>query len=445
MWRLLALNTLVLTLIFLTSFSSQARLRRTVFAVILGVAVYSAVRPGTDPFVWGYYVVYALTAFWCARQFRRWALARAAAFDEENELLAARLERDRSSLARRTKESDALAFKASEILYAYDKVKEMSRSLDTLETLLIYAEALGRDEDYDQIKLCVFPDETAEGRPAHEQEVYAVRGRDVKGSFDRAAAVAHPELLRASLFPSDQSLIARVLETGQTVEIRSDATRSAALPVLVQERIVGVLILHGAHADPGPLAEVLTDRFLSEMQRVKLYERVETLAITDGLTGVYVRRHLAERLEGEFERCRRFNLKLSFLMIDIDHFKRFNDERGHLVGDAVLKQVASTLRRNVREVDLVGRYGGEEFGVLLVETDESAAFLIAERIRRSISETVFKVYDEHLAVRVSIGCATSSKVLSEPNLLVEAADSALYQAKRQGRNRVCLSNLPDID
>ncbi|MCG3175554.1 MAG: hypothetical protein MOGMAGMI_00487 [Candidatus Omnitrophica bacterium] len=442
MWKLLALNTLVLTLIFLTTFSANVRVRRTVLVVMLGCAVYFALRTGTDPFVWGYYVLYVLTAFWCARQFRRWALARAAAFDEEHELLSSRLERDRSILARRTKESDALARKASEILYAYDKIKEMSRSLDTLETLLIYAEALRRDEDFEEIKLCVFADEAADGRQS--QEVYAVRGEDVGVSFDRGAYLSKPERSRTTLFPSDQALIARVLESGETAEVRAHRRRSAALPVLVQERIVGVLVLHGAPADPGPLAEVLTDRFLSEMQRVKLYERVETLAITDGLTGVYVRRHLMERLEGEVERCRRFGLKLSFLMIDIDHFKRFNDERGHLVGDAVLKQVASTIRRNVREVDLVGRYGGEEFGVLLVETDESSAFLIAERIRRSIAEAVFRVYDERLAVHVSIGCATLSKTVSEPNLLVEAADSALYQAKRQGRNRVCLSSLPDL-
>jgi len=212
-----------------------------------------------------------------------------------------------------------------------------------------------------------------------------------------------------------------------------------AYPAFIHEKIFAVLTLTGIDAKGDPLFFILIDRFLSELQRVKLYERVEMLAITDGLTQMYVRRHFVERLEGEMDRSKRFGYKFSFLMIDVDHFKRVNDEYGHLVGDTALKQVAQTVKRNVREVDFVGRYGGEEFAVGLIETDESPAAQVAERIRKSVEARDFKAYGEHLKVTVSIGCATYSPTLSSVNQIIEAADDALYRAKRLGRNRVCAS------
>ena len=213
----------------------------------------------------------------------------------------------------------------------------------------------------------------------------------------------------------------------------------AAYPVLIQDQIFAVVTLVGIVTKGDPLLFVLIDRFIAELQRVKLYERIQKLAITDGLTGVYVRHHLIERLESEMDRSKRFGLKLSFLMIDIDHFKHFNDEYGHLVGDVVLRQVAQTIKKNVREVDFVGRYGGEEFGVGLIETDAGTAFLVAERIRRAIGENVFEAFDEKLNVNVSVGCSALTVVTNTVYTLVEAADAALYQAKRMGRNRVCPS------
>ena len=124
-------------------------------------------------------------------------------------------------------------------------------------------------------------------------------------------------------------------------------------------------------------------------------------------------------------------------MIDVDRFKDFNDQYGHLVGDVVLKQTAETIKKNIRELDLAGRYGGEEFGVLLVETDRSGALFVAERIRTAVAEKSFKAYDENLKATVSIGCASLSKDQADAGLIIEAADQALYEAKRQGRNKVC--------
>jgi len=166
------------------------------------------------------------------------------------------------------------------------------------------------------------------------------------------------------------------------------------------------------------------------------------------LTGVFVRRHFVERFEEEVKRCIKYGHQLAVLMLDIDHFKRYNDEYGHLAGDATLKQVASLLKENLRKVDMVARYGGEEFVMLLPETKREGAFEVAERIRSAIAHHPFRIYNQETKVTVSLGVALfpdhpeshGSKL--EPQFLVteliQDADKALYQAKDEGRNRVIL-------
>ena len=117
------------------------------------------------------------------------------------------------------------------------------------------------------------------------------------------------------------------------------------------------------------------------MRRITLYEKVDQMAITDGLTKAFAKRHIAERLSEEFERSERHNYNLSFLMVDIDHFKRYNDTYGHLVGDALLRDIVVILKENTREVDLVGRFGGEEFCVLALDTGPEGVQAMGERIR----------------------------------------------------------------
>ncbi|MBI5124587.1 MAG: GGDEF domain-containing protein [Candidatus Omnitrophica bacterium] len=184
---------------------------------------------------------------------------------------------------------------------------------------------------------------------------------------------------------------------------------------------------------------ILAVQFALEINKVLLYEKVEELAITDSLTGLYVKRYLFERLNEEVKRSKRYKFKLSFLMADIDDFKRCNDAHGHLVGDVILRDVARIMKENVREIDLIARYGGEEFSLLLPETKKDEARLAAERIRKKIDEHVFKAYDETLKITVSIGISTYPDDSSEGTNLVEKADTALYAAKNTGKNVVCAS------
>jgi diguanylate cyclase (GGDEF)-like protein len=135
------------------------------------------------------------------------------------------------------------------------------------------------------------------------------------------------------------------------------------------------------------------------------------------------------------------NYTFSLLMLDIDHFKNCNDRYGHLVGDAVLKEVAKGIKDSVRLIDLVGRYGGEEFLIVLIETDKKQGEIVAERIRKFIEDKSIKVYDEELKVTVSIGISTFPFDSKEVKSLINKADKALYSAKESGRNKIVAFSL----
>jgi diguanylate cyclase (GGDEF)-like protein len=124
-------------------------------------------------------------------------------------------------------------------------------------------------------------------------------------------------------------------------------------------------------------------------------------------------------------------------MLDLDHFKEKNDNFGHLVGDVILREVAHILKSNLREIDIIGRYGGEEFTIVLAGTGRNGALQVAERIRENIASAVFKAYDEVVSTTVSIGVSVFPDDGANIDSLIEAADKALYKAKETGRNRIC--------
>lgn len=175
------------------------------------------------------------------------------------------------------------------------------------------------------------------------------------------------------------------------------------------------------------------------LKRSRLYKTAEELAMYDFLTAVFSRRHLLERLEDEFGRSSQYNLRFSVIMVDIDHFKKCNDTYGHLVGDVVLKEVAEVLKENIRSIDFVGRYGGEEFLVVLPETDRDNALGVGQRILGAMRNKEIHAYDERLEVRVSMGLASYPENGKNTLEIIDASDRALYRAKRKGRDRICLA------
>ena len=182
------------------------------------------------------------------------------------------------------------------------------------------------------------------------------------------------------------------------------------------------------------------DRARLEAEVRAARQRVEQLAIRDGLTGLFNRRHFNGLLTTEFARAQRYDQPLACVMLDIDHFKQFNDTRGHPCGDAVLEHLAEVLLSVARQVDAVARYGGEEFVLLLPNTNMDGAQRVAERIREATANGPITYQGAQLYVTVSLGVATSSLPgVASTEALVKRADDALFRAKRGGRNRVSVA------
>ncbi len=220
------------------------------------------------------------------------------------------------------------------------------------------------------------------------------------------------------------------------VTLPQGATGVLWAPLWQDRTPLGVLIADELPAEQAKTFSMVADQLALQLSRIQLYHRVETLAVTDALTGLFVRRYFLERAGEELSRSRRHGLSCVLLMIDLDEFKRKNDTFGHLVGDVVLRDVAHLLQRHLREIDLLARYGGEEFILLLVETTVEQALPIAERLRQLVELQPIRAYDEQLTQTISIGLAGFPEHAQTVEELIERADQALYAAKRAGRNRL---------
>jgi diguanylate cyclase (GGDEF)-like protein len=218
-----------------------------------------------------------------------------------------------------------------------------------------------------------------------------------------------------------------------------------AFPFIAQEEILGGVFI----VDPNTKVEERDQiRFLStftsqiaiSLQNAFLYE----MAITDGLTKLFIKRYFDTQLIHEIHRSHRYHHKMSLLMIDIDHFKQINDTYGHLAGNLVLKKIGEILRTQSRTVDIVSRYGGEEFTIILPESDKKCAYQMAERLRQKVAEEEFEIShtpgSRRIRVTISIGIACFPEDALEKEALIGLADKYLYQAKLHGRNRVCYAS-----
>jgi diguanylate cyclase (GGDEF)-like protein len=185
----------------------------------------------------------------------------------------------------------------------------------------------------------------------------------------------------------------------------------------------------------------LKDLYKERARELRLVmEKLEEVSITDDLTQIFNHRYLMSRLHYEFERAKRYRVSLSFIMLDIDHFKVYNDNNGHLAGDEVLREVAGLIQGAIRETDIVGRYGGEEFAIILLHADLTQMAEVAERIRRTIEEAAFPNERSQPMgkITVSMGGCCLSPGMEIAEDLIRSADEALYRAKNNGRNQVTI-------
>jgi two-component system, cell cycle response regulator len=222
------------------------------------------------------------------------------------------------------------------------------------------------------------------------------------------------------------------------------APTAMAIPVHSRGHVYGVLALYGRRGGAFNDDDLMTVRLLvsqaeSAIENTFLHEEASRLSITDALTGVWNRRHFDLRLEEEFERSARFLEPFGLLLLDVDGFKPINDVYGHPAGDFVLVELARRLQDVTRSVDVVARFGGEEFALILPRTPLDGARLVAEKIRTAVAREPFDALGQTIPVTASVGVAAYPDSGVDPRTLLAAADEALYEAKATGKNRVVLS------
>ncbi|MDC8760236.1 sensor domain-containing diguanylate cyclase [Janthinobacterium fluminis] len=295
--------------------------------------------------------------------------------------------------------------------------------LDEDADILLVMEKLG--VDFADFPNLLFVREEAALGFAPTRSAHALPPKPLLGPFERG--------VHGKLFP----------------EIKGGLRSVALVPLLRNKRVIGSLNLGSVDASRFT-AQLGTD-FIEHMasiiaiclENVISNEMLKYIGLTDSLTGVYNRRYIDRRLLEEIARARRQDYRISFMYIDIDHFKRVNDSVGHQGGDEVLREVAVRIKDELRRSDALARFGGEEFVVLLIDADLDSAAIVAERIRASIADALF-----HLPAGVKVNASVSIGVASlgdyDHDCSIEAvaqqliahADSALYQAKERGRNQV---------
>jgi diguanylate cyclase (GGDEF)-like protein len=266
-----------------------------------------------------------------------------------------------------------------------------------------------------------------------------------------------PRILEGGRLPANTGLWGQALAAGKTVieddvhtvpeyvGFYAETGSRMCIPLVAFGQTLGALVLDNAESQTFRAGDVqslesVADICATAIQNAHYVERVRQLAYIDGLTGIFNRRFFELRIAEEIERSRRFNSGMAVIMLDIDHFKRLNDEFGHLLGDEVLRQVSSIFNQQLRKIDIVCRYGGEEFAILLPQTNLEHSLSVAEKLRRLVESWQFPGVPR--PVTISAGAATYPENGATRDELVKAADAGLYAAKQAGRNRVFLAPGP---
>jgi diguanylate cyclase (GGDEF)-like protein len=258
------------------------------------------------------------------------------------------------------------------------------------------------------------------------------------------ATFAPGEGIAGKVFQTQKPIVVNTAAKDERYEDRegSNVESILCIPLIASDETIGVINITNkkngkkfSHEDV-ELLSALGNQAAVAINNATLYE----MAITDELTKIYIRRYFNVRLDSEMRRARRYGHRCSLVICDLDHFKSVNDSYGHQVGDNTLVKVAELIRNSVREIDTPARFGGEEFAVILPETDLAGAKAMAERVRESVAAA--KIEGLPRPITISIGLACYPDHADDKGNLIRAADTALYEAKRQGRNRVCLYAVP---
>lgn len=325
-----------------------------------------------------------------------------------------------------------------ELQCVFDASRALSSALDLQSVLATSLRTLRQVTPYDAAAITLFDADRRE----HTVALVAGRGfeRLLGRTYgDNKGLVAQAVRMRHYLPAGGEHRGERALIFDREARLRGIESL-IVLPLIVRDRAIGTLVL--AQAESGvfgdaqhrQMLEVVANQVAVAVANAQAYSRMEQLATTDGLTGLLNRRTFLERYETALARSARSGRPASVILTDIDFFKKFNDTYGHLTGDEVLRQVARTFAATLRCTDVVGRYGGEEFVILLEDTDTEGALRMAERLRQAVADLRVESAQGPLCVTVSLGVATRGVDADEGEALLELADKALYACKEAGRN-----------
>ncbi|GAB4270135.1 MAG: hypothetical protein Kow0029_06720 [Candidatus Rifleibacteriota bacterium] len=357
-------------------------------------------------------------------------------------------------------EIGTLAYRFNKMLDALEaNNKALDRKIFEIETLFKASQAMNFQSDTDklirqilemackaiQAERCSMMLQTGAG--TEELETKIVFGiNDNQGAYNVQSSIR---------IKTGEGIAGTVMKTGSSMIVNDgykdplfksfDSTETLeksiknliSVPLKIKDRVTGVingtnkLNGEGFTEEDQRLLEALAQQAAMAVEHARLYE----LAITDGLTKLFIHRYFQARLEEELIRAKRYHTACSLILFDIDHFKKFNDTYGHQQGDIVLMEVAKLIKLTVRDtVDIPARYGGEEFAIILPETDAKGALLVAERLRKTVEAFDFPGQEQALKVTISLGVATFPDHASVKNVLIKKADLALYECKNRGRN-----------
>jgi diguanylate cyclase (GGDEF)-like protein len=283
----------------------------------------------------------------------------------------------------------------------------------------------------------------------HDQDTNQLSIRVLAGLKDKIyqEKVNNSEI-RCKTFKPGEGIAGRVFQTGVPMVVNkageeelfidpdsSFVSSIVCIPMMVYSDVLGVINVTNKKGDQGfsqedvEMLKAVADQAAVAINKAQLWE----MAVTDSLTGLYVRRYFLAKFQDEIHRVERYGKVLSIVMADLDRFKRVNDTHGHTAGDRVLEAVGKFLEKNIRDVDIVARFGGEEFVILLPEADKHEAYTVSERLREKFSKIKF---DSLPSLTISLGIASYPEDGKDLEMLIKRADAAMYAAKLSGRNKV---------
>lgn len=365
------------------------------------------------------------------------------AFTDEHKELMYRFTQIASAMitsAKLTYEMNKVAIQAD---LQYEIAKKLSESLKVEEVIDVLTQSLMRTFEHDRLVIIAYNSATAKGA------VWRIIGDPGNIAEGMEFDIHDQRSLYGSVFRNRRSVVSQGFRVERRF-VRFDRDEPAEVkpqdiliaPIHDDRQAVWAVV--GLESNRGgvysqselQLLKTIMANVTTALTKARMYTEMEKLATIDGLTQIANHRKFQDIMTMEMERSQRYNTPLTLLLMDIDHFKKFNDTYGHPVGDLVLQQVAKALQGSIRNTDYCARYGGEEFVVVLIQADEAQSRVLAERIRKAVESVQIQNDDKILRVTVSIGSATFPFDGANKQELIDNSDKAMYASKQGGRNRV---------